>query len=34
MPLLRTNGGGGVALANWAAAINAPVDCNVENILR
>lgn len=34
MPLLRTNGGGGVALANRAAALNVPVDCNAQNIVR
>jgi hypothetical protein len=32
MPLLRTYGGGGVALDNRAAALKAPVDCNAQNI--
>jgi hypothetical protein len=31
MPLLRTCGGGGVALDNRAAALKAPVDCNAQN---
>jgi len=30
MPLLRTYAGGGVALANRAAALNAPVVCNPQ----
>jgi hypothetical protein len=35
MPLLKTSGGGGVALASRAAAWNAPVDCNThQNIVR
>jgi len=34
MPLLKTNGGGGVALAKRAAARNAAVDCNAQNIFQ
>lgn len=32
MPLLRTYAGGGVALANRAAALNAPVVCNPQKL--
>jgi len=33
MPLLKTYAGGGVALANRAAAWNAPVVCNPQTLL-